>query len=71
MRLSGVIADTSLSHVPKSCETSMECSFHTCQPWFSDHIQDTPTWPQSTPPPNRTRTRPDRSRSRLDQPAQC
>lgn len=32
MRLSGVIADTSLSHVSKSCETSMERSFHTCQP---------------------------------------
>jgi hypothetical protein len=32
MRLSGVIADTPLSHVSKSCETSMERSFHTCQP---------------------------------------
>lgn len=32
MRLSGVLADTPLSHVSKSCETSMECSFYTCQP---------------------------------------
>lgn len=32
MRLSGVIADTPLSHVSKSCETSMERRFHTCQP---------------------------------------
>ena len=32
MRLSGVLADSPLTHVPKSIGTSMQRSFHTCQP---------------------------------------
>ena len=34
MRLSGVLADSALAHVSKSVGTSMQRSFHTCQPWF-------------------------------------